>query len=94
MTPNEQELQTTIERLEVEVSALTQQFKSFNSARRNFSLSVLRGFGSALGATVVFGLALAVVAQLIQSVDYVPILNGILNSEAIEELVRKFSQPV
>ena len=92
MTQKEQELQATIERLEIEVSALTKQFKSFNSTGRNFSLSVLRGFGSALGATVVFGLALAVAAQLIQSVDYVPILNGILNSGAIEEVVKKFSQ--
>ena len=92
MTEKEQELQTTIERLEVEVSVLTKQFRSFNSIRRNFGIAVLRGFGSALGATVVFGLSIALVIQIIRSIDYVPILNGILNSGAIEEVVNKFSQ--
>jgi hypothetical protein len=94
MTQQEKELQSTIVRLEKEVAILTEQFKNFNSIRRNFFIAVLRGFASALGATVVFGLAIALVIQIVRSIDYVPLLNGIMNSGAIEEVIQKFSQPL
>ncbi len=78
--------------LEEKIQQLTKQVKLQNSYKRNFTVGVVRGFGSALGATVVFGLVLAFVFQIIRSIDYVPVLNNILNSQAIEELIRKFTQ--
>ncbi len=78
--------------LEDKIQELTKQIKLQNSYKRNFSVVVVRGLGSAIGATFVFGLVLAGLFQVIKSVDYVPVLNNILNSQAIEELIRRFTQ--
>ena len=80
--------------LEQELKRLSKCIERQNSLRRNFAVSVLRGFGGALGATFVFGLVIAGLVQLIRSIDYVPILNSILNSGTIEEVIRRFSQPL
>ncbi|MBP7842664.1 hypothetical protein KA017_01535 [Candidatus Woesebacteria bacterium] len=77
--------------LEDKIQQLTKQVKLQNSYKRNFSIGIIRGFGSAIGATVVFGLVLAIFFQVVRSIDYVPILNTILNSQAIEELIRRFT---
>lgn len=80
--------------LQKEVAQLRKQFENFNSFPRNFAIAILRGFASAIGATLVFGLAIAFLIQIIRSIDYVPILNNILNSGAIEEIIQKFAQSV
>lgn len=80
--------------LEQKIEELTRQIKLQTSFKRNFLMAVLRGFATALGATVVFALALALVFQLVRSIDYVPILNNVLNSSAIEEVIHRFTQPV
>lgn len=82
----------TEKNLEQEIKELSQHMKLQNSLRRNFVISIVRGFGSALGATVVFGLVIAFLFQIVRSIDYVPILNGILNSQAIEEVIKRFTQ--
>ena len=91
---NQTGLQQNINNLEIEIKQLTKQVKLQNSLRRNFAMAVIRGFATALGATVVFGFVLAGFIQIVRSIDYVPILNNILNSGAIEELVGKFTQPL
>jgi len=78
--------------LEKKITELTKQIQMQNSFRRNFVIAVVRGLGSAIGATVVFGLGLAILFQIVRSIDYVPILNNILNSNAIEEVIHKFTQ--
>lgn len=80
--------------LEKKIEELTKQIKRQNSLRRNFLISVLKGFAGALGATVVFGIAVALVFQIVRSIDYVPILNNILNSMAIEEFILRFTNPI
>lgn len=70
---------------------LTKQIRLQNSFRRNFALGIVRGFAGALGATVVFGVVLAIVFQIVRSIDYVPVLNNLLNSQAIEELILRFT---
>lgn len=76
-----------------EIEKLTRQIQIQNSLKRNFVVAVLRGFGTALGATAVFGLVLALLLQIVVSIDYVPILNNILSSQAVEELIRRFTLP-
>ncbi|GIK84112.1 MAG: hypothetical protein BroJett025_07340 [Patescibacteria group bacterium] len=83
----------TNENLENKIEQLTKQIQIQNSTRRNFYIAVVRGFGSALGATAVFGLVLAILFQIVRSIDYVPVLNNILSSQAIEEVIRRFTQP-
>lgn len=78
--------------LEQQVEELTKQLRLQNSLQRNFFIAMLRGFAGAVGATVVFGIVLALIFQIIRSIDYVPILNNILNSGAIEEVIKRFTQ--
>lgn len=78
---------------EKQIAKLTQQIEQQNSLQKNFLVGIFRGLGTALGATVVFGLVLAGVFHMIRSIDYVPLLNTILSSEAVEELIRRFTQP-
>lgn len=78
--------------LEQKIVELTKQIALQNSIKRNFLIAALRGFSTALGATVIFGIAIALVFQLVRSIDYVPILNNILNSSAIEDVVVRFTQ--
>jgi hypothetical protein len=80
--------------LEQKIVELTKQIELQNSIKRSFLISILRGFATALGATVIFGIAIALVFQLVRSIDYVPLLNNILDSAAIEELIHRFTQPV
>ena len=77
--------------LEEMIDALTKQITIQNSLQRNLLVAVARGFASAIGATVVFGLVLAGLFQIVRSIDYVPILNNILNSQAIEEVIKRFT---
>ena len=77
--------------LEDKIQELTKQIQLQNSYKRNFMMGIIRGFGAAVGATVVFGLALAILFQIVRTIDYVPVLNNILNSQAIEELIRRFT---
>lgn len=72
---------------------LVRELEKQNSIARNFLIGIVRGFGTAIGATVVFGLVLAGFFQAIKSIDYVPILNTILSSQAVEELIHRFTQP-
>lgn len=84
----------TPDTLETKIAELTRQIKLQNSVRRNFLLSIVRGFGTALGATAVFGLVFALLFQVIRSIDYVPLLNNVLSSQAVEEVIRRFTQPL
>ena len=82
----------TDKNLEDQIKELSGHIKRQNSIQRNFLIAIVRGLGSAIGATVVFGVGLAILFQIVRSIDYVPILNNILNSGAIEEVIHKFTQ--
>ena len=87
-----QSLQQSILKLEESISRLEEKVRRQTSLRRNFTLSLVKGLGSAVGATVIFALMLASVVQVIRSIDYVPIINNILSSQAIEDVVNRFTQ--
>ena len=85
-------LQKSILSLEKSISNLEKRVQKQTSFRRNFAMSLVRGFGGAIGATVIFGLALALVIQIVRSINYVPLINNILNSQAIESVINRFTQ--
>lgn len=78
--------------LESKIEELTRQIKLQNSAKRNFSIAIIRGFGTAIGATIVFGFVLALMLQIIKSIDYVPVLNNVLTSQEVVDLIQNFLQ--
>ena len=92
MIENNKDLQKSISSLEESILKLEKKVQRQTSFRRNFALSLVRGFGTAVGATVIFGLAIAFTIQAVRSIDYVPIMNNLLNSQAIENVINKFTQ--
>ena len=78
--------------LEKAITRLNKNVQRQTSLTHNFALGLVRGLGTAVGATVVFGLVVAFVMQVIKSIDYVPIVNNIVNSQVIEELISKFTR--
>ncbi len=92
MEENFNDLHTSIKKLEGSVLSLEKTVKKQTSFKRIFALSLVHGFGTAAGATVIFGLILALVLQVIKSIDYVPIINNLLSSQAIESVISKFTQ--
>jgi hypothetical protein len=93
MEENTKDLQSSIIELEKSISFLGEQVRRQNSYRRNFGLSLLRGFSTAVGATVIFGVILAFLVQAVKSIDYVPIINNLMSSESIENVINEFTQP-
>lgn len=89
-TQTKNNLQQSIDRLEETVARLDKRIQTQNSYVRNFGLSLARGLASAVGATIIFGLSIAIVIQILRSIDYVPIINNILDSQAIENVISRF----
>lgn len=92
MEENTKDLQSSIIELEKSISFLTEQVRKQNSYKRNVSVSLVRGFSTAVGATVIFGVALAILVQAIKSIDYVPIVNSLMSSESVETIISNFMQ--
>ncbi|MCB9813090.1 MAG: hypothetical protein H6772_01655 [Pseudomonadales bacterium] len=90
---NDLDLKQSIQRLEKSILLLEMEMRKQSSIKRNFALSLLKGFGTLLGATVISAIILAVTLQVVRSIDYVPIVNNMLDSQAIETLINKFTLP-
>lgn len=76
--------------LKEEIELLRHELRRQNSFSRLFFHSVLRGLFTAIGATVVTALVFALVFQIVRSIDYVPIINGLLDSRALEAVLNRF----
>ena len=92
MEENNTNLQDSILKLEKSISSSEEYERKQTSFGRIFTLALVRGFGTAVGATVIFGLILASIIQIVRSIDYVPIINNLLSSQAIESVINKFTQ--
>lgn len=62
------------------ISLLNKNIEKSISFRRNFFLSIVKGVGSFLGATIVAGILLGILSTVIDSVDDVPVLNKIVST--------------
>ncbi len=56
---------------------------------RRFIMAVIQGVGTIIGATIVAGIVLGVLSETVDSVDDIPILNKILDSEDLKDIVNK-----
>lgn len=79
-------------KLEKVLKRIDQNLKKEVSFRHNFMLGVIRGVGTVIGATIVAGFVIMILSQLIKSVDDIPILNTILSSEELKELIETPTQ--
>jgi hypothetical protein len=78
--------------LQEQIEKLTRQIQMQNSFKRNFNLAIIKGFGGAIGATVVFGIVIAILIPILKTINYVPIINSILNSQTLREVFRNIPQ--
>ncbi len=74
---NESDLNTNIE----ELNKLLNKKVSF---RRNFLLSIVSGIGSAIGAVLIGGLLIGLIAT---NLDKIPFINNLLPTDQIEEYI-------
>jgi hypothetical protein len=72
------QLQETLSRTNV----LLQRQVSF---AHSFTLSVVRGVGYALGATIVAGLTLAILVRIFQTIDLLPVLERYIDTTPFED---------
>ncbi len=91
MNDKEAELQRSLLKLEKSISKLDARVKRQTSFRRNFIMALLHGFAGAVGATIIFGLSIVLLVRIVRSIDYVPIINNIVNSQAVETVINKFA---
>ncbi len=76
---------STVDRTVREIRQNTKQLQALNSFKRNFALSLVRGVGVTLGATIVTGLILAgVYKAYTSSVNTIPILEKVLPKSSVE----------
>ena len=59
------------------------------SIKYTFLLGIVRGFGVAVGATIVAAIAFALLSTIIDTVDDVPILKDIIESSSIDDAVQE-----
>jgi hypothetical protein len=73
--------------LTTELAKLTKQMANANSYWKIFLRGIVAGIGTALGATIIAGLLVAFLASVVDSVDDIPILNNIVQSSNLKELL-------
>ena len=70
-----------------QIEQLTKEIKTSNSARRMLYMSVIWGVGTAIGATVVAGIVILILSRVITTIEDVPILNNIIQSFELNDLL-------
>ncbi len=64
--------------LDIQLERIEQQLTKQLSFKHNFLISIVRGVGYALGATIIAGLLLTMLSWSIDSIQDVPLFNKIL----------------
>lgn len=67
--PKEKNLKNSEEALITEVDELTEEIKKQNSRPRMLFDGILRGFGYAIGATILFGLLITILGVIVNRSD-------------------------
>lgn len=75
-----------IKELNQNIIILNQRIKRQNSLWRNLMLSIFRGVGYFIGATIIASIAIYFISQTIKSISDVPILKDFLDPEKIEQI--------
>ena len=88
---NEVEELTEHERLVAEVELLSEQIRKLNARlykqttpKYVFFHALLAGIGSAVGATIIAGIVIGLLAQTIHTIEDVPIVGNIFRNELIQ----------
>lgn len=66
------------------LESLNEELEKSNSVH-NLGLSIVKGVGTLIGATIVATLLLGILSQIIQSANDIPILNKVIDTEKVNE---------
>lgn len=70
------------------ISKLTAVINKQISFKRSFFLALVQGVGTAIGATLVAGIVVALIYQFILSVDNIPLIQKLIPPSYIENIVK------
>ncbi len=70
------------ERLEL----IERHLGQINSVKQTFLFSIVRGFGYAIGATVVVSIVATILVRTLDTIDYVPIVSQFFNSAFFQQI--------
>lgn len=87
-----QEMTKKIENLEAQLALLNQNLYKQTALKFIIFHSIIRGICYALGATIIAGAVLGFGFRIVSTIDYVPILNQMLSSEEVRDLLRSFKE--
>lgn len=76
--------------LETQLEILNERLRKRTSPKHLFYFGLVQGMGYSLGATLVAGLVLFLLVQMIASIDYLPIINQFLSSDEVRETLKSF----
>jgi len=77
--------QEQLQDLEIQLTILNQRLQKKTSFKYLFAFAIVQGIGYVIGATLIAGLMVAIVARLVVTIDDVPFLNQIITSEQMQE---------
>ncbi len=68
-----------LEELDQTLATTNERLAKQNSLGRRFLLGIVQGLGGAIGLTIVAGIVLSLLAQLVQSLEAVPLLDRVID---------------
>lgn len=75
--------------LELEIKKLTAQLKLLTSKKQTFARGLITGIATALGATIIAGIFIAILGRVVNSVEDVPLLRDLIETINLKDLVDK-----
>lgn len=82
-------MQDKLEKLGQNIEQLEDRLRKINSPGRVFGLSVLKGFGYAIGLTLVFGIVISILAKILEPIFLAPFFQNLFNNQLIQDQIRQ-----
>jgi hypothetical protein len=74
-----------IEKLKEVLEELDKSYKKNSSLKHKFVVGIITGMGTAIGATIIAGIAIGILTTTIDTIEDIPIIQDILDAEAIKD---------
>ena len=81
------------DKLNENIKNLTTSINNQISFKRSFLLSIVQGIGTAIGATLVAGTAIALLYRIITSFDSIPLIQHLIPPSYIESIIKSTKTP-
>lgn len=72
-----------------QLDKIAKNLEILTSLRHTFLRAIIVGVGTALGASIVAGIVMIWATRVIQTIDYIPFIQGIISSERIQNSIQE-----